>query len=245
MPISVGDSRTFYRGADGHQHGRRHGDLPARHDRLHLPRRRPDRRLRQPQLDDDRQRLRQAEGALPRQRRRQRPGLALLAHPGRDQPRPPPLRREARLPDDARLPDRPRRPRGRRPAAGHRAVPRHHRPGRPGLSRADEADGGAQPAPRRRTGPGAQATGFELGVRTPLGTTRRRPSASCASCARRWTRIGTSSAARRENAESPRADARGLSASVSRRASVLACPGSLRSDVGKRRRLPYDACNLR
>ena len=83
MPISVGDSRTFYRGADGHQHGRRHGDRPARHDRLHLPRRRPDRRLRQPQLDHDR-RPRQAEGALPRQRRRQRPGVALLADPGGD-----------------------------------------------------------------------------------------------------------------------------------------------------------------
>ena len=50
MPISVGDSRTFYRGRHGHQHGRHHGDLPARPDRFHLPRRRPDRRLWQPQF---------------------------------------------------------------------------------------------------------------------------------------------------------------------------------------------------
>src|SRR5438067_5918742 len=35
----------------------------------------------------------------------QRPGLAVLAHPRRHQPRPAALRREARLPDHARLPD--------------------------------------------------------------------------------------------------------------------------------------------
>ncbi len=108
-------------GADGHQHGRRHGDLPARHDRLHLPRRGPDRRLRQPQLDHDRRRLPAAQGPPARQRRRQRPGLALLADPGRHQARPAALRREARLPHHARLPDRaraPARPPACRPAPG-------------------------------------------------------------------------------------------------------------------------------
>src|SRR3954464_2995487 len=52
----------------------------------------------------------------PHDRRRRRPPA-----------RPPPLRREARLPDHPRLPDRARRPRGGRAAPGDGALPRHHR----------------------------------------------------------------------------------------------------------------------
>ena len=59
---------------------------------------------------------------LARQRRGQRSGVVLLADHGGDQSRSPPLRREARFPDDAGLSYRARSPGGCRVAAGDRAV---------------------------------------------------------------------------------------------------------------------------
>ena len=164
MPISVGDSRTFYRGvmatsmADVMETCQR-GMI----DYTFLGGAQIDAygNLNSTMIGTD---YAPAESPPARQRRGQRPGVAVLAHPGRHQPRPPPLRREARFPDDAGLPDRAGCARGRRPAAGHRAVSRHHRPGRPGLSRADQAHGSAEPASGRPPGAGAAATGFELGV---------------------------------------------------------------------------------
>ena len=49
---------NFPPGLDGHEHGRRDGDLQPRPGRLRVTRRRADRSLRQPQLDPDRGRVR-------------------------------------------------------------------------------------------------------------------------------------------------------------------------------------------
>ena len=77
----------------------------------------------------------------------------------------------------------------------NRPLSRHYRPGRDGLSPTHEAHAGPQPASGRWSGEGAQATQFGLHVREPLAVTepcrpRRR---SCAFCAKRWIRIVTAS----------------------------------------------------
>ena len=92
------------------QHGRGHGDVPARPGGLHLPGRRADRHVRQYQLDHGRHRHPAPQGAPARQRRSQRPGEFLLADPGHHAARQAAFFADLGLPDHAGLSDRARAP---------------------------------------------------------------------------------------------------------------------------------------
>ena len=80
---------------------------------------------------------------------------------------------ETRLPDDARLPDRPGCARGRRAAGRDRPVSRHHRSVRVGLPPRDEANAGEEPAPRQDAGADSCRDRLRAGLVQPADHDRR------------------------------------------------------------------------
>ena len=196
LPLSIGDPCLVTGALAVVSMAERLPLLPAaRPDRRRLPGRRPDRPLRQPQHDRDR-RLRAAEGAPARQRRRlrdrhQRPARAdaSAAH-------------QARLPGEGRLrhqprvtsPDGPARERLSMPGAG---PARHHRPR--ALRLRSRRDHRREPPPWRHPRP--RPRGTLAGSRKSLPRSPpppRPPRPSSTSSATTSTRSGSISERRRE-----------------------------------------------